>query len=134
MKRVFAILIGLSIILPIVVFARVASNCDDYCRNLNEPEIQPPPNQVCICNPLKAPDFETLINNIITFLFYIAVALVPLMIVVGAFYILTAGGEERKITIGKNIITYSLIAFAIILFAKALVAALKEVLGVKIGG
>lgn len=87
--------------------------------------------QITIENPLKAKTFEELISNIINFIFYLAIALVPLMVIIGAFYILTAGGEEKKVTTGKNIIFYAIIGFAIILLAKGLVAVIKDILGVK---
>jgi magnesium-transporting ATPase (P-type) len=128
MKRIFAILIGLSIILPIVVFARVASNCDDYCRNLNEPEIQPPPNQVCICNPLTATSVEAVIDRIIDFVWWFAIAIAPLMVVIAAFYILTAGGDPKKVEIGKNIILYAVIGLFVVMFAKSIVAIIREIL------
>jgi len=106
-----------------------APDCSTYCSN---PKLyNPPPNQICICNPLKAPDLETLVNNIINFLFYIAIALTPLMVVIGAFNILTSGGDPKKVATGKNIIVYSLLAFAIISLAKGMVAMIKNILEVK---
>jgi magnesium-transporting ATPase (P-type) len=80
---------------------------------------------------LKAPDFETLVNNIISFLLTLALVLVPMIIIIGAYFIMTAGGDPGKVAKGKNIIIYSLIALAIILLAKSLVAIIKEIFGVK---
>jgi hypothetical protein len=80
---------------------------------------------------LKAPDFETLVNNIISFLLTLALALVPIIIIIGAYFIMTAGGDPAKVAKGKNIIIYSLIALVIILLAKSLVAIIKEIFGVK---
>lgn len=82
-------------------------------------------------NPLKATSFEELVENLIGFIQTIAIAIVPLMIIIGAFYILTSGGSEEKVKTGKNIITYSIIALIIILLAKALISAIKSILGVK---
>jgi magnesium-transporting ATPase (P-type) len=128
MKRTLAILIGLSLILPTAVLARVASDCNDYCRNLNETGIEPPSGQVCICNPLTATSFEAMVDKVINFFFTLSLALVPLIIIIGAFYILTAGGDPKKVATGREIIVYSLIAFAIILLAKGLVAMIKNIL------
>lgn len=88
------------------------------------------PEGTLICNPLQACEFEEIIDNIIDFIFKIAIALAPLMIVIGAFYIMTAGGDTNRVTTGKNIILYTLIGFAIILLAKGLVAVIKQLLGV----
>jgi hypothetical protein len=106
-----------------------APDCTTYCSN--PACFYPPQNQVCICNPLKAPDFETLVNNIISFLLTLALVLVPIIIIIGAYFIMTAGGDPGKVGKGKNIIIYSLIALVIILLAKSLVAIIKEILGVK---
>lgn len=86
--------------------------------------------QITIENPLKAKTFEELTGNIINFIFYIAIAIAPLMIIIGAFYILTAGGDEKRVTIGKNIITYTLIGLAIVMLAKGIVAVIKQIIGV----
>jgi hypothetical protein len=104
-------------------------DCNTYCSN--PACFSPPPNQVCICNPLKAPDFETLVNNIVSFLLTLALVLVPMIIIIGAYFIMTAGGDPGKVAKGKNIIIYSLIALVIILIAKSLVAIIKEILGVR---
>ena len=85
-------------------------------------------------NPLEYETFGELIDAIIKFIFYIAVVVVPLMIIVGAFYIITAGGDPKKIGAGKNIIIYTLIGLAIIMLARGLVAMIESLIGVKIGG
>jgi len=85
-------------------------------------------------NPLQYETFGELIDAIIKFIFYIAVVIAPLMVIIGAFYILTAGGDPKKIGTGKNIIIYTLIGLAIILLARGLIAMIESVIGVKIGG
>ena len=92
------------------------------------------PNNIVFCSPITHKTFGDLIDAIISFIFNIAIVVVPLLIIIGAFNLLTAAGDQKKITTGKNIITYALIGFAIILLAKGLIAALEEVLGVKVGG
>jgi len=91
-------------------------------------------NNIVFCSPIVHTEFKYLIDAIINFIFNIAIVVVPLLIIIGAFNLLTAAGDQKKITTGKNIITYALIGFAIILLAKGLIAALEEVLGVKVGG
>ena len=85
-------------------------------------------------NPLEYETFGELIDAIIKFIFYIAVVIAPLMAIIGAFYILTAGGDPKKIGTGKNIIIYTLIGLAIIMLARGLIAMIEQVIGVKIGG
>jgi len=108
MKKIFLVSIFLS--LPIVVLA------------------------VEFQNPLEYETFGELIDAIIKFIFNIAIVVTPLMAIVGAFYILTAGGDPKRVGTGKNIILYTVIGLAIILLARGLVAMIEQIIGVKIGG
>jgi len=92
------------------------------------------PDQVVFCSPLVHKTFGELIDAIVNFIFTIALVLAPLMAIVGAFYIMSAGGDPKKVGAGKSIIIYTLIGFAIILFAKGLISMIESVIGVKIGG
>ena len=91
---------------------------------------------VIIDNPLPGngdvnATFTTIINSIIDFIFYIAIVLAPLMIVVGGFMFLYSGGDTTKVDKGKKIITYSLLGFAVILLAKAFMGVLESTIGFK---
>jgi len=89
---------------------------------------------VVFCSPITHTTFGGLIDAIVDFIFNIAVILVPLMVIIGAFYLLTAAGDPKKIATGKTVITSTLIGLAIILLAKGLIAIIEDVLGIKIGG
>jgi len=56
-----------------------------------------------------------------------------LIIIIGAFYLLTAAGDPKRIGTGKTIITYALIGLVVILFARALIYVIESIIGVKIG-
>ncbi len=92
------------------------------------------PDNVVFCSPITHTTFGSLIDAIINFIFNIAIVVVPLMVIIGAFNLLTAAGDPKKITTGKNIITYTLIGFAIILLAKGVIAMIEEVIGIRVGG
>ncbi len=129
MNKALLVLIGLSLILPLAVLARVALDCDDYCDSLDEIGIKPPANQMCLCNPLGDNSFEEIIGNIIDFILNIAIVLAPLMIVwAGGLYI-TSGGNPDKIKKAKDIIIYTLAGFAIILLSQGFVVIIKTLLG-----
>jgi len=110
MRKNLAILIFLSLVLPSLVLAQTV---------------------ITIQNPLTATNFEEVVNSIINFIFYVGVALAPLLIIYGAFYLLTSGGDPGRIDTGKRIISYALIGLAIVLMAKGLLAIIEQVLGVK---
>ena len=58
--------------------------------------------QIELENPLTYDTFEELVEHFTNFLFYIALALTPLMVVIGAFYILTAGGNPERVKTGQK--------------------------------
>ena len=51
------------------------------------------------------------------------------MVLVGAFYILTSGGEPRRVQTGKDIILYTFVGLLIVFLAKGIIGAIKLVLG-----
>jgi hypothetical protein len=89
------------------------------------------PVSIDLENPLEAETFEDLVEGIINFVFMLALAIVPLMVIIGALYLITAGGNPARVDTGKKIIFFAMLGFAIILLAKGLIALLKNVLGVK---
>src|SRR4030042_4753700 len=64
--------------------------------------------------------FPELVERIVGFIIILAVIITPLMIIIGAFYILTAGGDPKRVSTGRTIIIYTLIGLAIILFSRAI--------------
>ncbi len=135
MEKIFIsifIISGLLLFLGVSYVSAAAANCTVYCNSLIPPAtpLQPPANQVCICNPLSSPDFSTVVDKLIGFIFTISVVVVPLMIIIGAFLIMTAAGDPKKVGTGKNIILYTLIGLAIVLFAKGIIVVIEQLLGV----
>jgi len=90
-----------------------------------------PSGQFCLKNPLKACSITDLVDTITNFVFWIGLAIVPLLVVIAAFHILTSGGDPKKVDIGKRMIFYAAIGLAVILFAKGFAGAIKQILGVK---
>jgi len=80
-------------------------------------------------NPLKIQSITELLNRIINALNFIIPPIAVLMVIVGAFQILTAGGAEDKYKTGKRTITYAVIGIAIFLLAKLLIDLITELLG-----
>lgn len=106
MKKGGKILITLSLILPALVLA-----------------------QIDIPNPIEAESFDVIINNIIDFIWGIALVLAPLMIVWAGILLVTAAGNSDQIRKAKNIILYTLAGFIVILLSKGLVTILRDMLG-----
>jgi len=62
-------------------------------------------------------------------IFVILMVVVSLLIIWGAFTIVTAGGAPEKVTTGRNYIIYALIGLAIAILAKALPSIVKGLIG-----
>lgn len=84
---------------------------------------------ITIENPIAANKLENLIDSIINFIFSVSLLVVPMMIIVGAFYFVTAAGNPSQVETGKRLVLYALIGFIIILLAKGLVAVIGDILG-----
>jgi len=112
MKKIFLILIFLFLILPIIVSA-------------DEP--------IRIENPLEAESFEVIVNNIIDFIFKIAIVVAPLMVIVGGFLFVTAGGNVQQINRARNLLIWTAVGVLIILLSKGILSIIENILGVKEG-
>jgi hypothetical protein len=103
------------------------TGCDDGLVCIDG-KCQYSPTGNTLRNPLKYCSFEDLIVTITNSIFYIALAIAPLMVVVAGFYFLTAVGEPRKLETARKIITYTAIGVFVILFARGLVYLVTDVL------
>ena len=104
MKKGLLILIFLGLVLPMSVLA------------------------VTIENPLKAKTFGGLINNLITFIFNVALIILPLIMVIAGAYFMFSGGDPEQVQRAKDLIYYTGIGFIIILLAKGVIELLKQTL------
>ena len=87
----------------------------------------PPPSQYLI-NPLACNTIPGCIEKIISFIFWIAVAIVPIMIIIAGFLFLTSGGDPEKVRTAKRIVFWAVIGLAIVLFAKGIISLIKTVI------
>ena len=71
---------------------------------------------------------EEMAEAIINFLFWTTIVLCPLIIVIGAFFIITAAGDPGKVKKGRTIIAYAAIGLAIVLLSRGLVALVRSLI------
>jgi hypothetical protein len=83
-----------------------------------------------ILNPLKFDTFGDLVSSINSFIFTIAVAVAPVLFVIGGFMIVTAGGNPLQVQKAQKLMLYTAIGLAVILLAQAIVSVVKNVIGV----
>lgn len=85
------------------------------------------PTSVPLPNPLGTNNLVEVVNRIATWLIAVATPIVAVMVIVGAFQMLFAGGNEENFRKGKKTITYSVIGFIIVLLAKGVAAIIKAI-------
>jgi len=88
-----------------------------------------PADAVCIANPLNACTLEDLAINIANFIFMVATALAPLMLVIAGFYFVTSSGNPQQVETAKKIILYTLIGYGIIFISRGLIFIIRDILG-----
>ena len=81
-----------------------------------------------LTNPLRYGTLEEILGGIANFLFAISIPLVVIMIIIGAFYLIAAGGNDQRVTTGKNIIKWAVIGFVVILLAGSVAGLIKNLL------
>ena len=91
---------------------------------------------VQLCDPLGSncvaggESFASVATNVTNFLISdIAIPLVVIMVLVGAFQIMTAGGDPEKFSTGRKTITYAIVGFAAALIGLGIVSIIKSFLG-----
>lgn len=82
-------------------------------------------------NPLCTTSVIDLLNTILRSLTFVAIPIAVLMIIVGAFQMMSAGGDPEKFKTGRKTILYAAIGFAILLIARLLIGISAEILGAK---
>lgn len=91
---------------------------------------------ITLCDPLGgsgctpgSETFATVATNIANFLFVdIAIPLSVIMVLVGAFQMMTSAGEPEKISQGKKTILYAAIGLAIAIVAGGITTLLKSII------
>jgi hypothetical protein len=84
---------------------------------------------ITIPNPLSCTNLNCLVLNIIDKLLLLAMPVVTLMVLVGAFQILTAAGNSEKVSTGRKTIQYAVLGFVLLLLSKGFVYVIADVLG-----
>jgi len=80
-------------------------------------------------NPIDKDTVEEVITGIVDWVYKMALIVAPLMITVGAFYLITAAGDPERVNTGKKIITWTMIGIAIVLLATSVKLVIESLLG-----
>lgn len=86
---------------------------------------------VTLPNPLQYESFEELADHLMQVFTVIGSAFVGLAVVIGAFFILTSGGEPGKWQKGRDILLYALLGLTILILARGITAFIRYLFGTK---
>ena len=78
--------------------------------------------------PITITTIPELVEVITNWAFWLGMVLAPLMILVGAFYFLTAAGDPKRIATGKKVILWTIVGLGIILFSKVIISIIESIL------
>lgn len=75
---------------------------------------------ITIPNPIQADTIAELIKDIADLIFWVAIAVVPLMVIISGIMFIFAGGDPNKISQARNLLFWAGIGLAILLLARAI--------------
>mgnify|MGYP001593188687 CR=1 FL=1 len=88
-----------------------------------------PAGSVCIQNPLTTEKFTDVVDRILNILFFVAIAVAPVMILIAGFRFLTGGGNPETLKGARQMLIWTAVGFGIILLSKGIVMILRGVIG-----
>lgn len=109
-----------------------AATCTNYCDVLKTTppaNFFPPESKVCICNPLTTIKFTDVVDRILNILFFVAIAVAPIMILVAGFKFLTGGGNPETLQGARQMLIWTAVGFGIILLSKGIVFIVRGIVG-----
>jgi len=105
-KQFFISILSLSLLIPTIVSAAIK-----------------------IPNPLEAETIPEIIEAIGDLIFYVGLALVTLMILIGGIMFITAAGDPQKVATANRLFFWTAIGAAVVIFAKAVTGIIAYILG-----
>lgn len=94
----------------------------------NDPVIPGQQSTLTFFNPLDDLTVTDLLSKVLSGLTLLAIPIVTIMIIIGAYYIITSGGNPGRRTKGKDYILWAAVGFAVLLLADSVVAILQDFL------
>ncbi|GEM_PF-1221786 len=88
---------------------------------------------ITLTNPLNCPDngggsgFQCVAEAIISALFKISIPIVAIMVLIGGFQLMTAGGDAEKVKSGRRTLLYAVVGFAVITIANGVVYIIQDI-------
>ena len=135
MKKLLSALVLMSLALAPVAFA-VDLESPTTCTMDREINI----GDMITCAEDSTPDLSTeqgiccvfnTLYNIVDWIFLVLIAVAALLVVIGAFSIMTSGGDPEKTKTGRNWILYAAIGLVVAFVAKAIPPLVMYMMGIR---
>jgi 4-amino-4-deoxy-L-arabinose transferase-like glycosyltransferase len=85
------------------------------------------PTSLQLQNPLNATSVEEVLKSAAPKLTLLAAPIVTIVVLYGAFLMITAAGDPEKIKSGKKTLLYAAIGFAVVLLADSIVPVIRDI-------
>lgn len=82
-------------------------------------------------NPLSTDNIIDIVQRIADYFYYIAIALVPIIVIYASILFLTAGGDEQQVAKARKTFIYLIIGVAVLLIGSGFITLIKDILNVK---
>ncbi len=79
-------------------------------------------------SPIKHPTLMKLMEHLVRLLFWLGITGMTLVVLYGAYLMITSGGDPTKFAKGQKAITYAVLGLILILLSWAIVAIIRSVL------
>ena len=111
-----------------IVGRELVKDPNDATKKIEVPDAYPVTCGGVVCPYSTHTSVEEFIMAAVNYIFYLSIIMAPLMIIIGAAVFLTSAGSPKQTKLGTSIIQWTLIGFAIILFARGITAIIKMIL------
>jgi len=85
-----------------------------------------PPESIALC-PASEKGIGQIISDVLKWLSYFGFSVAVLMIIFGAWVLLTASGAQQRVVLGKSIITWSLIGLTFLILSRVIVGLILNI-------
>lgn len=113
--------------LPSKLQAKINTVCP--AAKVSDPNICTLSGFTCVCNPLPWDDIPRFIEELSKQIFIVVMILAVLMLLIGAFILMTSAGDPGRTKLGKDIIKWAAIGLIIILVSSLMIGIVQKILG-----
>ena len=87
------------------------------------------PSSITICSAGENSTFEEVVEAVFNFIFWLGMAIFPLMCVIAGVLFMISGGNPQKIESAKKLIFVAIIGLVLFVSAKAITALVRSIIG-----